>query len=137
MDTAKQKKLNFIGIILIGALFSGCSSFELPKATSWSQWDTNKRTAFVASNIAIAADWGTSLNLTERYDEGYWEKNKILGRTPSRGDVNKYFIAKTMLNYNMARYMQEPWDTWSLYFTTIAHGKAANDNIGIGLKVDF
>jgi len=91
----------------------------------------------VASNIAIAADWGTTLNLTERYDEGYWERNKILGRTPSRGDVNKYFIARTMLNYNMARYMQEPWDTWSLYVTTIAHGKAASDNIGIGLKVDF
>lgn len=91
----------------------------------------------MASNIAIAADWGTTLNLTERYDEGYWETNKILGRTPSRGDVNKYFIARTMLNYNMARYMPQPWDKWSLYVTTIAHGKAANDNIGIGLKVDF
>ena len=91
----------------------------------------------MASNIAIAADWGTTLNLTERYDEGYWETNKILGRTPGRGDVNKYFIARTMLNYNMARYMQEPWDKWSLYVTTIAHGKAASDNIGIGLKVDF
>jgi len=91
----------------------------------------------VASNIAIAADWGTSLNITDRYDEGYWERNKILGRTPSRGDVNRYFVARTMLNYNMARYMQQPWDKWSLYLTTIAHGKAASDNIGIGLKVDF
>lgn len=114
-----------------------CSCVALPKASNWSQWDTEKRTAFVASNIAIAADWGTTLNLTERYDEGYYEKNNILGRTPSRGDVNNYFVAITILNYSMARYMQDPWDKWSLYFTTITHGEAAVGNIGIGLKVDF
>ena len=122
-----------IAFLLVCITLAGCSTH----ASNWKEWDTEKRTVFVASNIAIAADWGSTLNLTERYDENYHERNPILGRHPSRGDVNKYFVARTMLNYQMARYLPDPWDKWSLSFTTIVHSKAASDNIGLGLEIDF
>ncbi len=127
------EKFNFILIILIGVTLAGCSTH----ASNWKEWDTEKRTVFAASNIALVADWSTTINITKRYDENYHERNPILGRHPSRGDVNKYFVARTMLNYQMARYLPDPWDKWSLSFTTLVHGKAASDNIGLGLEFDF
>ena len=92
---------------------------------------------FLISTGAILADWGTTLDITGRYNEGYYENNRQLGRYPSRGKVNRYFVTRTLLNYKMGQYMPEPFDTWSFYITTAVHGSAAVNNYDIGLRINF
>ena len=47
--------------------------------------------AYLASAVMIA-DWGTTRNLTARYQEGRWEMNPILGPYPTRSQVDRHFI---------------------------------------------
>ena len=101
------------------------------------EWDNNKKTMFVISNIAIVADWATTTNLSSRYSEGYYEKNKILGRTPNKEAVHMYFVARIVTNYLLAKHLYKDWDIAYLGWTTVVHGSAAATNIGIGLKFKF
>ena len=107
------------------------------KGVSAEEWDSTKKTMFVASNIAIVADWATTTNLTSRYGEGYYEKNKILGRTPNKEAVHMYFVARIVTNYLLAKHLSKDWDIAYLGWTTVVHGSAAVNNHSIGLRYKF
>jgi hypothetical protein len=119
--------------ILIGAMFWALSNI----AVAWDHWDQEKKNLFVASNVAIIADWATTINMTERYNEGYYEKNHWLGSNPSRAHVNKYMAGRMIVNYLATEYLPEPWDKINLYITTGVHGRAALRNHQIGLEFKF
>ena len=101
------------------------------------EWDSTKKTMFVASNVAIVADWATTTNLTGRYSEGYYEKNKILGRTPNKESVHMYFVARLITNYLLAKHLSKDWDIAYLGWTTVVHSSAAANNHSIGLRYKF
>jgi len=101
------------------------------------EWDSTKKTMFVASNVAIIADWATTTNLTGRYDEGYYETNKILGKTPNKEAVHMYMIVRLVTNYYAAEHLPKGWDLAYLGWTTHVHGSAAANNHNIGLRYKF
>jgi len=107
------------------------------KSISAEEWDNTKKTMFTVSNIAIVADWATTTNLTGRHSEGYYEKNKILGRTPNKESVHMYFLARLVSNYLLAKHLSEEWDIVYLGLTTVVHGSAAINNHSIGLRYKF
>src|SRR5210317_1342179 len=107
------------------------------KGVSAEEWDSTKKTMFIASNIAIVADWATTTNLTGRYSEGYYEKNKILGKTPNKEAVHMYFVARLVSNYLLAEYLNNNLDIAYLGWTTIVHSSAAVNNHSIGLRYKF
>lgn len=91
-------------------------------------------------------DWGTTYNLSKRYDEGYWEKNPIMGKHPSSQRVNNYFMiaipAKLLIYYALPK----PADkgVYKLFnrYTFAACMIAANsywvyNNYNIGLKWEY
>ena len=106
-------------------------------AWAWEDWDQETKTMFVASSIAITADWATTRNMTSRYDEGYYELNTILGPYPSRDRVDAYMIGMLVTNYFITDWLPEEYRIFYLGVRTIAHGSAANNNMNIGLKLQF
>lgn len=118
---------------LIGAALWAISSVSY----SWDQWSDQKKDLFIASNVVMVVDWGQTLNLTERYHEGYWEENPWLGKNPSRAHVNKYMAGRIISNYLFAEYLPEPWDRFSLMFSLGTHGYSVINNYNLGLEFKF
>ena len=102
----------------------------------WATWSTDEQRMFVASSIAITADWATTRDISQRYDEGYYEKNIALGPYPSKDRVDLYFIGLLVSNYYLADYS----DKYRFYYLTLrtaTHGYAAVNNVNIGLRIRF
>ena len=102
----------------------------------WSTWTDDEQRMFVASSIAITADWATTRDISQRYNEGYYEKNTILGSYPSRDRVDLYFIGLLVSNYYLADYTGK-YRFYYLTFRTATHGYAAINNVNIGLRLSF
>ena len=99
-------------------------------------WTTDEERMFIASTIAIVADWATTRDITRRYDEGYYEKNNILGPYPSRDRVDIYFISLLAANYYFSDYLGK-YKIYYLAYRTGLHGNAAVNNLHIGLRLGF
>lgn len=56
------------------------------------------RTALVASYAAMACDWGQTRGQASRGWENHYEKNVILGPTPSPGEVDVYFASMAVVH---------------------------------------
>lgn len=104
---------------------------------AWDNWSEEKQNWFVASNVAIAADWLLTRDATERWDEGYKEKNPILGSHPNKGELNTYMLGRVIVNYLLAEHLPEDVDMFYLKMSTVAHGAAAVNNYAIGLRFNF
>ena len=102
----------------------------------WATWTDDEQRMFVASNIAIVADWATTRNMTSRWNEGYYEKNNILGPYPSRDRVDLYFIGVLAANYYVADYFGK-YKIYYFAYRTTEHGYAAISNHNIGLRLRF
>ena len=118
-------------IILSIILLFSSSAFA-----QWDTWADDEQRMFVASNIAIVADWATTRNMTSRWNEGYYEKNVILGPYPSRDRVDLYFIGLLAANYYVADYFGK-YKIYYFVYRTATHGAAAINNHNIGLRLSF
>ena len=119
-------------IILLSIIFL----FTSQAHAQWSTWTDDEQRMFVASNIAIVADWATTRDISRRYDEGYYEKNIILGPYPSKDRVDLYFIGLLAANYYLTDYLGKYRIYYSLYRTGL-HGSAAINNVNIGIRLRF
>jgi len=108
-----------------------------PVRAEWSDWSTDTQALFVASTVAIGADWATTRNMTRRYDEGYYELNPILGRHPSTAQVDAYMIGMLVSNYFITDWLPQQYRIFYLGWRTITHGSAAHNNMSIGLRLQF
>lgn len=80
--------------LLLAVLFAArCASAQDP----WSSSDVVREAAVVALS---AADWGQTLDIVRLRDAGcdMWEQNPMIGRHPTRGQVNRYFAASILLH---------------------------------------
>ena len=118
--------------ILLSILFVFSSS----ALAQWSTWTDNEQRMFVASNVAIVADWATTRNMTSRWNKGYYETNKILGPYPSRDRVDLYFIGLLATNYYIADYFGK-YKIYYFAYRTAEHSSAAITNHNIGLRLSF
>lgn len=102
----------------------------------WATWTQDEQKMFVASNIAIVADWITTRNMTSRWGEGFYEKNPILGPYPSRDRVDIYMIGMLVSNY----YLTDWAGKYRIYYSvarTAVHGSSAVNNYRVGLRLHF
>ena len=89
----------------------------------------------IPANALIIADWGQT-----RYIAGsdqYSETNPILGKHPSKGDVNTYFLS-ALVAYNVAYYLtpERHRDKVSTVVSLVQLGYVAN-NYRFGVGFDF
>jgi hypothetical protein len=97
---------------------------------------------FIASNIAIAADWQTTRDLARRTNEGYREigpiAKQLIGSQPTTNRVDSYFAARFLINYYLACQLENnEFKHLYLVVTTVDHGLAATNNYNLGLRIRF
>lgn len=101
------------------------------------RWDKNDIALEVTWEILHAIDWGTTLDITRRSDEGYYESNPILGRHPSSGEVNEYMGAWAILHPVITHYLPGKYRPYWQIITIGVSGGAAASNINLGLNIRF
>ena len=111
--------------------------FCTPSFATGSEWTAEQKSWYVASNILLLADWATTRDMTRRYDEGYYERNLILGRRPSTRQVDLYFVTYLVGHYFLTDYLQGRNREIYLYTVTGIEGIAVSNNLNIGLKLRF
>lgn len=96
----------------------------------WDQWSQTDRELFIASSIAMAADWSTTRYATRRWDTCKCrETNPILGPFPSTARLDAYFVLLLATNYVVGSMLPDEYR--GMYFTvrTVSHGWAAHHNM--------
>jgi hypothetical protein len=114
--------------------------FILPSKTVPAQEPWSDRSKFWAatSAIALANDWATTRDMTQRYNEGYHELNPILGRNPSANRVDLHFLIAIPVVYLIADNIESDLArTRWLQLVTIVEGTVGLNNVRIGLRWGF
>ena len=105
----------------------------------WDQWSDTDRQLFIASSIAIAADWTTTRYASRRWDEcSCHERNPILGRYPHADRIDAYFLTLLVTNYIAGDMISDKYRSIYFTFRTATHGQAAHINYSeFGWKIRF
>ncbi len=116
-------KHQLIIIALIAGLFSG--------------WTPSQKMLWGTYTASWLIDFGQTRYIAEHPDT-YWEEQSayLIGKHPSVGRVNNFFVAQYVLNYFIADYIGKNKD-WYLGLLTAIHTEAAIGNVGIGIKIDL
>lgn len=98
---------------------------------------TGEEKAWLGTAAAFTVtDWATTRDLSRRYNEGYYENNPILGKHPSTGRVDLYFISAGLIGYTIADNLDQNRTTF-LQMWTAVEIFYTNRNLNIGLKMKF
>ena len=109
-----------------------------PVCAEWRDWSRDTQALFVASNVAIVADWATTrYGVTHGFPNNTYETNPILGRYPSRDRVDLYMIGILVSNYYITDWLSPQYRGFYLTWRTIEHGTAAHGNVQLGWKMQF
>jgi hypothetical protein len=99
-------------------------------------WTGEEKAWLGTAAAATVADWATTRDLTRRYNEGYYENNPVLGKNPSTGRVDLYFVSAGLLGYAIAdnldqnrKLFLQGWTAVEIFYV--------NRNLNLGLKMKF
>ena len=82
-------------------------------------------------------DYATTRDMTHRYNEGYYEKfNPLLGRHPSTGQVDLYFVTAGLATWLIADNLDEYRKPF-LQAVSALELVCVGNNLRIGLRVRF
>ena len=69
----------------------------------WTEGDTKREAVYLFLHLL---DWGTTLDIDGKQ---YHENNLILGKRPSRGEVNRYFLATGIAHILISKSLPKKW----------------------------
>jgi hypothetical protein len=99
-------------------------------------WTTEEK-AWLGTAVAFTVtDWATTRDLSRRYNEGYHENNPILGKHPSTGRVDLYFVTAGLIGYTVADNLDQSRTTFLQMWTGVSIFYT-NRNLNLGLKMKF
>ena len=99
--------------------------------------DTQRQVAVTA---LLVMDWGQTLDMTDQYGEyegEYAESNPLLGRYPSRGRINTYFVSVIVGHYLIGRMMSANYRKGWQWGAIVLQGYTVSHNFRAGLHIDF
>jgi len=105
-------------------------------AAPFEGWTTTEKTAFVASELALLADYKTTSSLLYP-SHGYYEQNPILGPQPSRQRLNLWFVGWMIGNYFIADNLDHDKRLTWMISLTVTESIAARHNVMIGGSIKF
>lgn len=101
------------------------------EASEWTQENKKWETAYMATHLI---DWGQTLEIAR--NPKYYETNPILGKTPTRGEVNRYFLITGIGHYLISRYLDDYRLAWQKTTFFIELGVVTR-NASIGIKMSL
>ena len=109
---------------------------SLQSQAGTSEWTNDEKAWGAVTGALLLADWSTSQNMSRRYNEGYYERNLLLGRHPSSSAISLHFLIATPLIFLAADQVPE-------YRKTILQAVSAvelivvGNNLRLGLHFQF
>jgi hypothetical protein len=103
----------------------------------YADWDKYDKELFWMSTTAIALDHLTTRDLASRYDEGYRERNPLLGKHPDKDTVDLFFLVNYVTHYYLTDYFQGDNRPVYMMVRLVVNGAASINNFNIGLGVRF
>lgn len=101
----------------------------------WSKWD---KEMFWTDMALMATDHLTTRDMASRYDEGYTEKNPLLGNRPDKDTVDLFFLVNYISHYYITDWLKdEEHRAWYLTARFAVNGAATVNNLSIGLGLRF
>jgi len=100
-------------------------------------WSDSSRFWAATSAVALANDWMTTRDLTQRYQEGYYEANPTLGANPSQPAVDLHFLICIPAIYIVADSLPEEERVKWLKIVTAVEAVVSGNNLRIGLHWRF
>lgn len=92
---------------------------------------------WVLMNAAIISDWGQTRYIAD-HPNIYWEEtNPFLGRHPSMGKVNAWFVGSLAVNNGIMVALPKKYRPWYAGVVTAYEARLVVRNNSIGVKVDF
>jgi len=99
---------------------------------SWTKEDTALQLTYTVLHVA---DWNQTLQIVD--SEDHEETNVILGRHPSKDEVNIYFASTLMAHYYVAHILPKPYRSyWQMVWIGIEYD-VVRHNTRNGLSVNF
>ncbi len=112
-----------IMIALLAGLFAG--------------WTPTQKVLWGTYTAAWLVDFGQTRYIAENPDDFFEEQSAyLIGKHPSVGAVNNFFLAQYVLNYFIADNIGDN-RTWYLGIATFIHIDCAVNNASIGIKIDL
>lgn len=103
----------------------------------YADWNKYDKELFWMSTTAIALDHLTTRDLASRYDEGYRERNPLLGDHPDKDTVDLFFLVNYVTHYYLTDYFQGENRPYYLMTRLVVNGAASINNFNIGLGIRF
>ena len=111
--------------------------FPLLAQADYADWNKYDKELFWISTTAIALDHLTTRDLASRYDEGYKERNPLLGKHPDKDTVDLFFLVNYVTHYYLTDYFQGDNRPVYMMVRLVVNGAASINNFNIGLGVRF
>lgn len=100
------------------------------------EWTAEERAWGITAAVVTMADWATTRDLTRRYNEGYYERNPLLGRQPSTARVDAHFAVGGLITYLIADNLDQYRKPFLMGYTAFEL-IVVNNNLNIGLRMRF
>ena len=108
----------------------------IAQAAPFDGWTDNEKALFVASELALLADYKSTESVLYP-SRGYYEMNPFLGPQPGHDRLTAYFLTYMIGNYFIADYLGHENRSQWLLTLTVVESAAAGHNISIGAKINF
>ena len=89
----------------------------------------------VAANTTLVADWLQTREIAS-YDYPD-EENPILGERPSQAEVNRYFLASTVLTNVVGELLPKEYSDYFYLTVAVVETKVVLGNYAIGVRIKF
>ena len=111
-------------IVLVAGLFAG--------------WTPTQKAMWGTYTLAWAIDLGQTRYIAKNPDIYHEDISQFaIGKHPSTGTVNNYFIAQYLLNYFIVNNLSGGWRTAYMSFSIVEHSLCIKNNKAIGIKIDY
>lgn len=109
-----------------------CLIFILLTGCSFTKAEIGLEAAYLG---LLVLDWGQTLYIADHED--YYERNPILGRHPSRGAVNSYFLMSALLHPLVSVVLPKEYRAWWQGGTIGLDALCVGNNFSIGIGMGF
>ena len=124
-----------IAILLLSTVL--CICLGASKASSFDEWSKQDIALEAVSLGLIAVDWGQTRDIEARPKKFHEQQNIFLGRHPSEGAVNAYFISYLIFHPAITYILPKKYRPWFQAITIGIETQAVIHNYSIGLNLRF